>query len=430
MIQMKTSLLKYFLLLSLFFLIQSCASNRDVPKAQDIVFRNAAVISMVDEHILENKSVYIADGIIIAIDDYENLNLPKKTLIINAEGKFLLPGFSDMHVHANHEEVLSLFLANGVTTIRNMWGLPEHIEYREAIFNKEILGPNLYTCGPLIDGAIPAWRNSFILDDPADVEQAIKQMKIDGYDFIKVYERLKSDVYQEIIRVAKEINIPVVGHAPSQVGIDAVLESGQQSIEHFTGYSQFMSDEKSSEILELTVKSKIWNCPTLIVKNNYENLSDLKSSEIDELKYVHVDDVNYWKGSASSIMQLDYARELLKTLYDKGANIVSGTDTGTPYVIAGFSLHDEFQLMQESGLTPYQVLLTTTVRPAEMLGTEDHAGTIEVGKNADLVLLDKNPLIDIQNTRSIEGVMTKGIWLSKVKIQKMLDEVESAYRVR
>ncbi|MBF9016821.1 hypothetical protein, partial [Oceanispirochaeta sp. M2] len=227
---MKTCLLKFILLLSLLFVIQSCASNRNVPKAQDIVFKNVAVISMVDEHILENKSVYIADGTIIAIDDYENLNLPKKTLIINSDGKFLLPGFSDMHVHTDHEEVLSLFLANGVTTIRNMWGLPDHVEYREAISNKEILGPNLYTTGPLIDGTIPVWRNSFILDDPADVEQAIKQMKIDGYDFIKVYERLKSDVYQEIIRVAKEINIPVVGHVPSLVGIDAVLESGQQSI--------------------------------------------------------------------------------------------------------------------------------------------------------------------------------------------------------
>ncbi|RDG29790.1 hypothetical protein DV872_20080 [Oceanispirochaeta sp. M1] len=93
------------------------------------------------------------------------------------------------------------------------------------------------------------------------------------------------------------------------------------------------------------------------------------------------------------------------------------------------SLHEEFQLMQESGLTPFQVLLTTTVKPAEMLGIEEHAGTIEVGKNADLVLLNKNPLIDIQNTRYIEGVMTKGIWLSKMKIQEMLDEVESAYRV-
>ncbi|NPD75556.1 hypothetical protein, partial [Oceanispirochaeta sp. M1] len=227
---MKTSLLRSLLFLSFFTYIFSCSSNRDIPKAQNIVFKNVNVISMVDEHILENKSVYIVDRKIVSIDVFENLILPKKTLIIHAEDKFLLPGFSDMHVHTDREEVLALFLANGVTTIRNMWGLPEHVEYREAISNKEILGPNLYTTGPLIDGAIPAWYNSFILDNPADVEQAIKQMKTDGYDFIKVYDRLKSDVYQEIIRVAKEINIPVVGHVPSLVGIDAVLESGQQSI--------------------------------------------------------------------------------------------------------------------------------------------------------------------------------------------------------
>ena len=426
---MKTSLLKPFLLLSFLFLIQSCASDRNVPKAQNILFKNVAVISMVDEHILENKSVYIADGKIIAIDDYENLKLPKKTLIINAEDKFLLPGFSDMHVHLNSEEDLALYLANGVTTIRNMRGDSDHLVLKEAISNKEILGPNLFTTGPIVDSSIPVLRNSLILDNPADVEQAIKQMKIDGYDFIKVYYRIKIDVYHEIIRVAKEINIPVVGHVPNLVGIDAVLESGQQSIEHFTGYSQFMSEEKSSEILEMTVKSKIWNCPTLIVKKNYENLIDLKSSEIGELKYVHSDIKNYWKGYSSFNMEFDYAQKLLKKLNDKSANIVSGTDTGNPYVIAGFSLHEEFQLMQESGLTPFQVLLTTTVKPAEMLGTEEYAGTIKVGKNADLVLLNKNPLIDIQNTRAIEGVMTKGIWLSKIKIQEMLDEVESTYRM-
>jgi imidazolonepropionase-like amidohydrolase len=426
---MKTSLIKSFLVLSLLFLIQSCASNRDILKVKDIVFKNVNVISMVDEHILESKSVYISNGKIVSIDEFEELMLPKNTLIINADNKYLLPGFSDMHVHTQHEEVLALFLANGVTTIRNMWGLPEHLEYREAIRNKEILGPNLYTCGPLIDGTIPAWRNSFILDNPADVEQAIKQMKIDGYDFIKVYDRLKSDVYDEIIRVANEINIPVVGHVPNLVGIDAVLKSGQQSIEHFTGYSQFMSEDLSSKIIDLTVKNRVWNCPTLIVKKNYENLKDLQTSEINELKYVPREVKNYWKGYGRLNLEFDYAQELLKALNDKGANIVSGTDTGNPYVIAGFSLHDEFQLMQESGLTPFQVLLTTTVKPAEMLGIEEHAGTIELGKNADLVLLNKNPLIDIQNTRSIEGVMTKGMWLSKMKIQEMLDEVESVHRI-
>jgi len=115
--------------------------------------------------------------------------------------------------------------------------------------------------------------------------------------------------------------------------------------------------------------------------------------------------------------------KLLKVLYDKGARIVAGTDTGNPFVIAGFSLHEEFQYMNEAGLTPYQVLLTTTKNAAEMLGYEKRLGTIEAGKDADLVLLDKNPLGDIKNTKTIAGVMVKGVWLPKEQLQSMLAEV-------
>ncbi|MCP4163986.1 MAG: amidohydrolase family protein [Deltaproteobacteria bacterium] len=421
--------MKSTLILLFFAIVLSCSPNRDVQKEQDIVFKNVNVISMIDEQVLENKSVYISNGKIVSIGEFEDLTLSQNTLVINADDKFLLPGFSDMHVHTYYEEEPALFLVNGVTTIRNMWGLPEHLEYKEANSKKEILGPTLYTTGPLIDGSNPIWPNSFILDNPADVEQAIKKMKKDGYDFIKVYDGLNSDVYNEIIRVAKKIDIPVVGHVPDIVGIEDAINSGQSSIEHFDGYSKFLSAVKSSKEVDLTVKSMIWNCPTLKVLHNFGNLDALQSSKISELKYVSGDVKESWKGVSSFSMDFDYIQELLKTLNDKGAKIVSGTDVGNPYVIAGFSLHDEFQLMQESGLTPFQVLLTTTVNPAEMLGIEDHAGTIEAGKDADLVLLNKNPLIDIENTKTIEGVMTKGIWLTKKKIQEMLDEIESEYKV-
>ena len=154
---MKSILIKLTLVLTFFVIVLSCTSNGDIYKGQDIVFKNVNVITMIDEKILVNKSVYISYGKIVSIVDFKDMILPRKTLIINAKDIFILPGFSDMHVHANYEEEMALFLANGVTTIRNMWGFPEHLKYKEANNKKEILGPTLYTTGPLIDGTYPVW---------------------------------------------------------------------------------------------------------------------------------------------------------------------------------------------------------------------------------------------------------------------------------
>ena len=323
-----------------------------------------------------------------------------------------------MHVHAGYIEEATLFLANGVTLIRNMWGNPQHLQMKKKIQNRQIPGPELFTTGPLIDGRGAYWPGSFIITDPNKVAGAITKMKQDGYDAIKVYDRLLPEVYDEIIKTAKNLDIPVVGHVPFSVGLKHVIDSGQYSIEHFTGYNT-----KSKDIIDLTVQSGVWNCPTLIVMKKYSNVQLLKTKEIPELKYVHPDLLRSWKQAYNYYMNFVGSKRFLKTLYDEGANIVSGTDVGNPYVIAGFSLHEEFQYMNDAGLTPYQILLTTTVNPAKMLGIEDRVGTIEIGKDADLVLLAKNPLLDIKNTKMISGVMTKGVWLSEEQLKGMLDKI-------
>ncbi|RPI74624.1 MAG: hypothetical protein EHM45_18105 [Desulfobacteraceae bacterium] len=387
-----------------------------------IVFKNVNIIPMNEETVLKNCSVFVAKGKIEVIGKFEDLKIPESTKIIDAENKYLVPGFSDMHVHIEHADERILFLANGVTLVRNMWGSVSLLKEIEEIHKKRLPCPEIYTTGPLIDGKGAYWRGSFIIEDPNKVAPAIKQMKADGFNAIKVYDKLSKEVYMEIIKTAKEINIPVMGHVPIAVGLKTVIHSGQKSIEHFNGYPAF-DYYIDNDLVDLTVKSGIWNCPTLVVFYKFKDMDKLQRQTIEEIKYVNRDLVKKWKYATGYNPPMNRYKKLLKVLFDNGARIVAGTDTGNPFVIAGFSLHEELQYMNEAGLTPYQVLLTTTKNAAEMLGYERRLGTIEKGKDADLVLLDKNPLEDIKNTKTIAGVMVKGVWLPKELLQSMLAEV-------
>lgn len=422
------------LLIPLFFLILSCTSLdlQIRTDASDIVFKNVSLISMTNDKVQLNQSVYVSGGVIKEIGPFDTLSFPLTAEIIDAQGRFLLPGFSDMHVHTYEITDLSLFLANGVTTVRNMWGMPEHLAIRQDIKKGTLSGPHLYTTGPLTDGESGYWPGSLILTAPAEVEEYVIGIKDAGYDFIKVYDQLNDDVFFKILEVANEHSIPVAGHIPGRVDINDAISEGMHSIEHFIGYDHWgYSIQELEELIELTVQSGIWNCPTLIVLRNLEEMQHHKENftinGIPELKYISADQLQYWENQYGSNQNYAQVKLLLKALSEKGAHIVSGTDLGNPFIVPGFSLHTEFKLMNEAGLSPYDVLQTTTINSAKMLGIEDRAGTIEVGKIADMVLLDKNPLEDITHTRSILGVMTQGKWLDNQTIQEMLEEIEQYY---
>ena len=403
-------------------LVLATGSCENKIKYTDLVFRNVNLISMTGEEVTPNCSVYVAGGKIRAVGKLEELNAPASVTMIDASGKYLVPGLVDAHVHFSYPEEAALFIANGVTLARNMDGHPPHLEYRERIRRKELLGPELYTTGPIIDG--PNQKGHLVLDDPAKVPAAIKKMKDDGYDAIKVFDGVAPDVYAAMLSTAQGLNLPVYGHVPNAVGLEPAILAGQQSIEHLLGYVyEDPPVDVNADLVELTVQSDVWNCPTLLaIKNTWEK-ETLTETGLPELKYVPADKIKSWKAQTGMMRDPGIAKNLLKDLSDHDARIVAGTDSGWLYEVAGFSLHEELELMQEAGLTPYQILVTTTVNPARMLGLENRLGTIEPGKDADLVLLDKNPLEEVRNTRAISGVMAKGTWLPKQKLDQLLDDV-------
>ncbi|MFO7814515.1 MAG: hypothetical protein R6V14_02035 [Halanaerobiales bacterium] len=196
-----------------------------------IVFKNVNIIPMNKKGILKNRSVIIKDEIIQKITSKGNLNINKEAYVIDATGKYLMPGLSDMHVHIRNKSDLKLFLANGITTVRNMAGHKTHLIYKKKINNGEIIGPNIITTTPLLDGNPPIYPHADVLSNTKVARETVREYKEKGYDYIKVYEKLNKEVYDAIIEEAKRQNIEVVGHVPDKVGIRNVISSGQVSIE-------------------------------------------------------------------------------------------------------------------------------------------------------------------------------------------------------
>ena len=395
-------------------------------KADSFVLKNANVIPMTDakyeDKVIAQLSVIIRNGVIDAVGPFEEMSIPGGMHIIDASGKFLLPGFSDMHIHYSDLDDLKLYIVNGITRVRVMTGYTWNLITRKLIQKRKLPGPALISAGPLLDGEGSVWPFARIIKTLSDARKAVRKTKRKGYSAVKVYDRLKVDVFNEIMKQAKKERLPVVGHVPWNVGLLNAEQAGMFSIEHLTGYA-LEGDEQKDQIA-LTLDKGVWNCPTLIVLYNYENLERIKTEAPPEgMQYLSDAEIEWWREAQPWNMEFEKRKVLLLNLHRKGAKLVSGTDAGNPYVVPGFSLHDEFQYMHEAGLTPYEILKCSTVNAADMLGEDTVSGSIEVGKKADLVLLEKNPLEDIKNTRTIAGVVSNGLWFSKEDLAGMLSGI-------
>ncbi len=387
-----------------------------------VVFQNVNLIPMNEELTVKNQSVVIKEGIIAEIGDFETVTIPEGAQIIEGENKYLLPGLVDMHVHLGQKTSQEiLYLAHGITGIQNMWGHPEDLEMRQAINERRWLSPRLYTTGPLMDGENPVWKDSMILTTPEEARTAVLKVQQDGYDAVKVYEMLTLEVYEEIMKTAAEIDIPVVGHVPQQVGLRKVLEQGQASIEHLTGFNL----EELEEEIGLVAEHQVWNTPTLVIVDIMK-----EEEEVEGLEYMDPALIRYWKQLKRNgyyQFDLEIRQNMVRRINEKGGRFLAGTDANNPFIVPGFSLHNELQYLTGAGLSPYEALKSATYNPAEFLGQLDRLGTVEKGKEADLILLSENPLEDINNTRSLEGTMIQGIWLSKEMLQNELDKLKESY---
>lgn len=427
-------------------------ANRLRDHCKTVTFIGVNVVPMDSERIVEDQIVIVRDGIMERIGSNEEVAIPEGCLIVMAHGKYLLPGLADMHVHITGEKDLFLFIAHGVTTVQNMWGstgllrwfgFPDQLNLRHKINKGELFGPRIYTAGPVLEGKPRTQPFMSEITTAQKAKKVVAAQKGKGYDFIKVYDHLDVETYSAIISAARDYNISVKGHVPKVVGVEGVLKSGQDSIEHLTGYidpdaAEFIIPEDMREnCAKRTQECGVWNCPTIVVwqkiipEKRIEEMEEhpgmkymsgmgkffLKKSVKEMSKNITYNGENY----TSRMAEIGY--EMVKVLHDVGAKILLGTDAGNPFVFPGWSIHEELQHLVNAGLTPYEALKTGTRNPAESLNKLDEFGTIAAGKRADFVLVKENPLQDIANVSKIAGVMACGVYLSEMQIAEVLKEL-------
>ncbi len=388
----------------------------------DVAIVGATVVPLDREGTLTGHTVLLRGDRIVAVAPAAEVDTTGAT-VIDGRGKWLLPGLADMHVHLWGEGDLAMFLLNGVTTVRNLFGSPEHVTWRDRIARGELDGPTLITAGPILDGDPPVWPGSDVVTTPEGAREAVRKQKAAGYDWLKVYNGLSVEVYEAILAEAKAQGMPVGGHVPRAVGIEKAIASGQRTIEHLDGYVPFFGDPHvSPEITAATGRAETWNCPTLIVTERFGRLDDPASLEGSPgLELVAPMVREAWKPENDFRLRRftpemfeavrkknEIRRQLVSDLVAAGAKLVLGTDTGNPFVIPGFAVHEEMTLLAGAGLTPWQILRSATVAPAQLLGTPGGFGVIVPGARADLILLDGDPLADLGAARSPSVIIARG----------------------
>jgi hypothetical protein len=456
--------LSIVILLACLLLVACTAPPRATKLTGTFAFVNVNLIPMDCERTIPNQTIIILDGRIHEIGPAKTVKVPDRAVLIDGRDKYLMPGLADMHVHVIEEDQLILFIANGVTTVRNMWGEPKHLEWRKRVSDGELLGPTIYTAGAIIDGDPPVFPESNVVTSLEQARITVSAQKQAGYDFLKVYNNLSIEVYDALITAARVEGFPVAGHVPVKVGLDHVLAAQQRCIEHLDGYEtalasdDFISGGKKSlasliltwteldrnktlDIVRRTSEAGTWNCPTLIVYEKWVP-RDVANALLkrDEFKYLspaefklHQPENNYTKAFTTEIFDAvaggnKIRKELTRALHEGGARILLGTDCGNPLVVPGFSIHEELQHFVDAGLTPYEAIKAGTHDAAEFFNALDEFGTVSVGCRADLILVEANPLVDIGNAAKQVGVMVRGRWYLESDLQSRLKKLSHKYR--
>src|SRR5580704_6152550 len=445
--------------------------------AGSLVIRRVTVIDATGKTAQPGITVVIEQDQIVAIGPWTKVKAPAGSQIVDGRGKFLIPGLWDMHVHGFSAEegstvegqtwMYPLHLANGVVGVRAMWGPEDASAWRMQHAKYDKPSPNVYLASPIIDGPNPTWPGSVAVADAAQARAAVDRYQANGADFINVYDGVPRGAYFAIADEAHKLGISFVGHVPDAIRVEEASDAGQKSIEHLTGVALGTSSEeealfalkwtqtgdflrmdlraeaaydesKAASLFARFIKNGTWQCPTLVVNRSYEHLDDGNFMHKEWLKYIPSDTRDFWKDFSEKTVKertagiwADAHREfpeelkLVGRMHQAGVGILAGSDVYNPYVFPGFSLHDELSLLVEAGLPPMAALQAATINAARFMGQADRRGTIEVGKIADLVLLDRDPLADIHNSTTIRAVVLDGTLLTRATLDAMLVEAEA-----
>ena len=428
------------------------------PPARDVTaIVGVNVVPMTGDVVLERQTVLVTQGAITAVGGEDQIRVPRGAFVIKGDGKYLMPGLAEMHAHvpsgadsrAYRDDVLFLYVANGVTFARGMLGDPEHLTLRSDLAGHRVLGPRLYTSGPSFNG-----KSVTSAEQGAEM---VREQKRAGYDFLKLHPGLSRDSFLSIARTAHEVGIPFGGHVSQDVGLGLALEHRQATVDHLDGYVLAVSsaaDDRTAhpdnlglvfklesaripDVVARTRAAGTWVVPTQTLSENMIGPQTPETLDArPEMRYVPRKlraeyrqrkqgtlDIKSLTPELSS-KYLDLRRQIIRALSDADVGLLLGSDAPQIFNVPGFSAHRELQSMVDAGLTPHQALRMGTSAPAAFLRESGKFGIVAAGAAADLVLVDANPLASIGNTQKISGVMVRGRWLSRQFIDEHLNELQ------
>lgn len=434
-------------------MLLGCGSVLPVHAQNLVVFSNVHVVPMDRERVLDAQDVVVEAGNIRSLSRHVAHTWPKDTLIIDGTGKYLIPGLSDLHVHMDFgdSEQLKLYVVHGVTTVLNLRGRPELLHWRKRIATGEMIGPNFYTSGPILDGDPPTNRTHVIVRNRAEAERCVHEQAMAGYDFIKPYSALSQDAFLGIVETARREHIRLVGHVSWNVGVQETVEAGQDAIAHIEELYRYFVDRhqelpadtrpdpaKIPALGRFLQEHGVWVITTLSANRNIlEQATRLPTVlQRPEMKFVpasylvecRTDDPYARRGDdwvQQNKIMVPFLYRIAAGLRDVRVQMIAGTDATNPIQVPGISLHEELADLVKAGLTPYEALRTSTRNPAEFLRRANVAGTIAPGMRAELVLLRGNPLDDIHNTARVAGVMVQGRWLNDATLETMKKDLQT-----
>jgi hypothetical protein len=450
--------------------------------SQPLVIQRVTVIDATGHAPAPDMSVVVDGGRIVAVSPWRKTHVPRNAVVVDGAGKFLIPGLWDMHAHGAADSHAAwthlLFLANGVVGVRDMFGPPDAQAWRATQVNNQDPSPAIYLGSPVVDGPHPQWPSSIVVADEAQGRAVVDRQQQRGADFIKVYTKLSRGAYFAIAGEAKARGIPFEGHMPETLTAMEASDAGQKSIEHLTKVADGCSGEETVITAELRkaeaafrqpdatmsqkmesgkritglhqrivetyddstaqalfarfAKNGTWQCPTLTLLR--AQIGDPSPADDPRLKYLGKSiragwDAGYYKGFPPTArawsekerrLEFGESMRIVGLMYRAGVPILAGTDAMNPQCFPGFSIHDELALLVGAGLPPLAALQAATRNAAQFMGKLDLRGTIEPGKIADLVLLDKDPLADIHNTRAIEAIVLNGKLYARAALDTML----------
>lgn len=440
----------------------------------DILIKDASIINISTGKIADNQVIAVKNGEIINVGTANTLSKYKSKQTISAKGKFVMPALWDMHVHfgggdsliQENKDLLNLYIANGITSVRDAAAdiTPSVLEWRKGVNEGKLLGPTIFTSGPKLEGYKSIWQGDIEVGTMDEVNKALDSLQKIKVDFVKITDNtIKPEIYLGSIKEAGRRGYKTSAHIPPVFTIGQVSEAGLSSIEHISyllraglknekeltqqvangtlparelslkALNEF--DEATAEAtFKILAKNKTAVTPTLSISYTtaFLDINDHKNDAF--LKYIGpgLRKTYDWrvqraaKDTKEAIeirhQTIEKAASLLPLLWRSGVKILAGTDAGylNSFDYPGLGLHQELELMVKNGLTPLQALQASIINGPEFLNKSDKYGSVAIGKKADILILNENPVMNISATQNIHALVVHGKLMNRKQLDALL----------